>query len=322
MILITGANGFVGQAVTQALLRAGHSVITTSRQASSQVSLDATTGSFAPISYVTKSIDGQTDWRTALLGVQTVVHCAARVHVMHNSAADMLDEYRNVNVDGTLCLARQAAVAGVRRFVFLSSIGVNGDQSSSPFTECDVPKPQNAYSASKLEAENSLFELAAQTSLEVVIIRPPLVYGPNAPGNFGKLVRLVQSGIPLPLGALHNQRSLVALDNLASLVAMCADRVRSMQAANQLFMVADGEDISISSLLRKVAIAAGCPSRLVSVQPSLLRVSASVLGKRELVERLLGNLQVDATKARTILGWRPVLTLDQGLDKIFTRLQP
>jgi nucleoside-diphosphate-sugar epimerase len=218
-------------------------------------------------------------------------------------------------------LARQAVVAGVKRFVFLSTIGVNGNQSLTPFTESDVPNPQNAYSVSKLEAENGLFELAAQTGLEVVIIRPPLVYGPNAPGNFGKLVRWIKSGIPLPLGSLHNQRSLVALDNLVSLVVMCANRMISMSAANQLFLVADGEDVSITSLLRKVAIASGSTSRLVSVQPELLRLSASLLGKGAMAESLLSNLQVDATKARVLLGWQPVVTLDQGLEKIFPRFQ-
>jgi nucleoside-diphosphate-sugar epimerase len=321
MILITGANGFVGQAVARALLKTGHSVITTSRQLSPAVTLNDVASDFAPISYVVESIDGQTDWRNALLGVETVVHCAARVHIMSKSAANMLDAYRDVNVNGTLCLARQAVVAGVKRFVFLSTIGVNGNQSLTPFTESDVPNPQNAYSVSKLEAENGLFELAAQTGLEVVIIRPPLVYGPNAPGNFGKLVRWIKSGIPLPLGSLHNQRSLVALDNLVSLVVMCANRMISMSAANQLFLVADGEDVSITSLLRKVAIASGSTSRLVSVQPELLRLSASLLGKGAMAESLLSNLQVDATKARVLLGWQPVVTLDQGLEKIFPRFQ-
>lgn len=201
--------------------------------------------------------------------------------------------------------------------MFISSIGVNGSQSTKPFTEACTPQPNDAYAVSKLEAELALLDLASETGMEVVIIRPPLVYGPSAPGNFGSLVRALQRGLPLPLGALHNQRSLVALDNLVSLVLLCADRDRSPEAANQVFVVADGEDVSTTTLLRKVAQAAGRPSRLLPVPAWLLRAGASLLGKRAVADRLLGNLQVDATKARTLLGWRPVVTMDEQLAKMF-----
>jgi nucleoside-diphosphate-sugar epimerase len=248
-----------------------------------------------------------------------VVHTAARVHVMADTAADPLAAFRAANVEVTLNLALQAVAAGVRRFVFLSSIGVNGAYTAPGkfFSEMDQPKPHNFYALSKLEAEHGLLQIAAQTGLEVVIIRPPLVYGPGAPGNFASLLRWVQRGLPLPLGAVHNQRSFVALDNLVSLVLLCADRARSPQAANQVFVVADGEDVSTSTLLRKVARAAGRSSRLLPVPASWLLAAASGLGKRVVADRLLGNLQVDATKARSLLGWEPVVTMDEQLAKIF-----
>jgi nucleoside-diphosphate-sugar epimerase/lipopolysaccharide/colanic/teichoic acid biosynthesis glycosyltransferase len=320
LTLLTGATGFVGQAVYQALAQAGHTVVAAVRRLPAdgvQASGASDATCEAPFWQLVGLINAHTEWQAALQDVQTVVHCAARAHVMREQAVDALAAYREVNVQGTLRLAQQAAAAGVRRFVFLSSIGVNGNHSAAPFTEADAPQPHDAYAVSKYEAENALLELAAQTGMEVVIIRPPLVYGPNAPGNFGSLVRWVQRGLPLPLGAVHNQRSLVALDNLVSLILLCADRERSPQAANQVFVVADEQDVSTTTLLRKVAQAAGCPSRLLSVPAWLLRAGARLLGKRAVADRLLGNLQVDATKACTLLGWRPVVTMEQQLAAIF-----
>jgi lipopolysaccharide/colanic/teichoic acid biosynthesis glycosyltransferase/dTDP-4-dehydrorhamnose reductase len=236
---------------------------------------------------------------------------------MHEPVTDALAAYRAVNVAGTLRLAHQAAATGVRRFVFLSTIGVNGNQTRAPFDETDTPHPHDPYAISKYEAEQALFCLAAQTGMEVVIIRPPLVYGQGAPGNFASLVRWSQRGFPMPLGAVHNQRSFVALDNLVSLVLLCADSIRSPQAANQVFVVADGEDVSISTLLRKVAQAAGRPSRLLPVPVVWVRVVAGLLGRRAVADRLLSDLQIDATKARTLLGWRPVVSMDEQLAKMF-----
>jgi nucleoside-diphosphate-sugar epimerase len=313
MYLLTGSTGFIGRHIAQGLSANGASGVMTVRT-TPENSASAYSGFRW---HVVSDINSQTDWQPALHGVQTVVHCAARAHVMREHAADVLAAYREVNVAGTLRLAQQAAATGVKRFVFLSSIGVNGNQTDVPFDEAATPHPHDAYAVSKLEAEQALLALAAQTCMEVVIIRPPLVYGPEAPGNFASLVRWVQRGLPLPLGAVHNKRSFVALENLVSLVLLCAERGRSPQAANQVFVVADGEDVSTSTLLRKVAQAAGRPSRLLPVPVSWLRAGAGLLGKRAVADRLLGNLQADSTKARTLLGWHPVVTMDEQLAKMF-----
>lgn len=313
MYLVTGASGFIGRHIASELSTQGAGVVASVRAAP-----ENWVSAYSGLRWcIVGDINSQTDWQPALQGVQTVLHCAARAHVMLENAVDALSQYREVNVVGTLRLAQQAAVLGVKRFVYLSSIGVNGNQSTTPFTEASEPQPHDAYAISKWEAEQALLTLAGQTGMEVVVIRPPVVYGPGAPGNFGSMVRWVQRGVPLPLGAVSNQRSLVALDNLVSLVLLCADRARSPQAANQVFVVADGEDLSTSALLRKVARAAGRPSRLLPVPSSWLRAGASLLGKRPVADRLLGDLQVDATKARRLLGWQPVVTMDEQLAKMF-----
>jgi nucleoside-diphosphate-sugar epimerase len=316
-ILVTGARGFIGNAVTQSLLQSGHKVIASGRNVPE-----------TPISVLSSfsdnltwqsvgSISGETLWERSLQGITTVIHCAARAHVMRELESDPAFVYRKVNVEGSVQLAKQAVLAGVKRFVFISSIGVNGKTSKFPFTEADAPNPHDAYSISKFEAEKALMDIARQSDMEVVIIRAPLVYGPKVPGNFSSLVRMVQLGIPLPLGAVHNRRSLVALDNLVSLVQLCSDVSKSPSAANQLFLAADGEDVSTTDLLRKVAQAACCPSRLVPVPSSFLEVAATLFGLQTLAFRLLRNLQVDATKARNHLGWSPVVTLDDQLVAMF-----
>jgi nucleoside-diphosphate-sugar epimerase len=316
-ILVTGARGFIGNAVTQSLLQSGYKVIAAVRQVPE-----------TPISVLSSfsdnltwqsvgSISGETLWERSLQGITTVIHCAARAHIMRELEADPPFVYRKVNVEGSVQLAKQAVLAGVKRFVFLSSIGVNGKTSKFPFTEADAPNPHDAYSISKFEAEKALMDIALQSDMEVVIIRAPLVYGPKVKGNFSSLVRMVQLGIPLPLGSVQNRRSLVALDNLVSLVQLCSDVSKSPSAANQLFLAADSEDVSTTDLLRKVAQAAGCPSRLVPVPASLLEVAAALFGMQTLAVRLLRNLQVDATKARNHLGWCPVVTLDDQLAAMF-----
>lgn len=308
-LAITGVGGFIGRAIFLKAANSIFNILIFSRRILSEPC-------FVKYNQVLFDLNLLLNVADNLAGVDVVIHCAALAHVQSSGLAG-LEDFRSVNANGALKLAEVASKSGVKRFVFLSSIGVNGNQTTAPFTEASVPHPHDAYAVSKFEAEQALLDLAAQTGMEVVIIRPPLVYGPGAPGNFGSLVRWVQRGLPLPLGAVHNQRSLVALDNLVSLVLLCADRTRSPQAANQVFVVADGEDVSTSTLLRKVARAAGRRSRLLPVPASWLRAVASLLGKRAVADRLLGNLQVDATKARTLLGWRPVVTMDEQLAKMF-----
>ena len=306
-ILVTGANGFVGSDLTRRINLAGAEVIAASRSIKDLT--DVTVQRFSvPV------IDGNTHWKAVLKGVKTVVHTAARVHVLQEVSNDPWAEFRTVNVEGALRLARVAAKVGVKRFVFLSSIGVHGlaTAANERFTESSEPKPHNAYALSKWEAEQGLMQIAAETGLEVVIIRPPLVYGCNAPGNFGSLMRAVQRGWPLPLGAVHNQRSLVALDNLVDFIITC---ITHPAAANQTFLVSDGQDLSTTELVRGMAQAAGVPSRLLPVPGWALQAGASLLGKGEAVQRLCGNLQVDISKARTLLGWVPPVSVEEGLRR-------
>lgn len=305
-ILVTGANGFVGRALcTEAILR-GLAVRGITRSAC---------GETAEVeNVVVGGIDDSTDWRNALTACDAVIHLAARVHVMQEAAADPLEEFRRVNVQGTLNLARQAAATGVQRFVLVSSIKVNGEATrlGSPFTADDAPAPLDAYGVSKMEAEQGLRELATQTGMEVVIIRPPLVYGPGVKANFAAMMRWLKLGVPLPLGAIHNQRSLVALDNLVDLIVTC---LTHPAAANQTFLVSDGEDVSTTELLHRMGQAMGQPARLMPVPASWLKLAAAMVGKQDVAQRLCGSLQVDIEKTHRLLGWKPPLTLDQGLKK-------
>lgn len=309
-VMVTGASGFVGREVVAQLLRSGRQVTAALR---SLAPAGTRASAVALRTFQVGELASATDWRAALDGVGVVVHCAARVHVMHETAADPMAAFRQVNVDGTLQLARQAAAAGVRRFVFISSIGVNGAETfGTPFTSDDVPAAHSAYARSKYEAELGLLALARKSSLEVVIIRPPLVFGPGAPGNFDRLMRALQRGIPLPFGAVNNRRSLVALRNLVSLVEVCLDHPA---AANQVFLVSDGEDISTTELLRGVAAALGIRPRLFRVPAGVLKTVAGLAGRTQLAQQLCGSLQVDILKTRTLLGWAPVIRLDKALDE-------
>ncbi|WP_309565066.1 SDR family oxidoreductase [Methylobacillus flagellatus] len=306
-ILVTGATGFVGKALCESLRRQGCVVTTVGRANNVQ--------GRAP-DYQVTSIDRQTDWSGILDGVNVVMHLAARVHVMREPLVNPLDAYRETNVEGTLNLARQAAQAGVKRFIFISSIKVNGDQTlpGKPFTAYDVPAPEDAYGISKFEAEQGLLALARETGMEVVIIRPPLVYGPGVKGNFVSIMKLIRSGVPLPFGAIHNQRSLVAIDNLVSLIMTCIDHPA---AAYQVFLVSDGEDLSTSDLLRRLAKAAGVSSRLIPIPAGVLNTGLTMSGKRMVAQRLLGSLQVDISKTQEMLGWTPPVTVDEGLRRCF-----
>jgi nucleoside-diphosphate-sugar epimerase len=259
-------------------------------------------------------VPADADGATVLGKADVLVHLAARVHVMRDTAVDALAAFRAVNVQGTLNLARQASASGVKRFVFISSVKVNGEATHKgrPFTAEDLAAPQDAYGISKMEAEQGLRQIAAETGLEVVIIRPTLVYGPGVKANFAALMRAVQRGYPLPLGAVHNQRSLVALDNLVDFIITC---ITHPQAANQTFLVSDGQDLSTTELVLGMAQAAGVPARLLPVSVWALHAGASLLGKGDVVQRLCGNLQVDISKARSLLGWVPPVSLEEGLRR-------
>jgi nucleoside-diphosphate-sugar epimerase len=287
-----------------------YSVICASRQAVNQYGWYLVEGGLGP----------HTCWSTALVNQEVVIHTAARAHIMKDEVSDPLAEYRKVNVDGTLNLARQASEAGVRRFVFISSIKVNGEQTPlhQPFTPEDAPAPEDAYGISKMEAEQGLRELATETGMEVIIIRSPLVYGLGAKGNFASMTKLVGKGLPLPLGAVHNQRSLVALDNLVDLIITC---IEHPSAVNQTFLVSDGEDISTTQLLQGVAQAMGKPSRLIPVPASLLQLAATLLGKKAVSQRLLGSLQVDISHTQKRLDWTPPFSVKQGLQRCFPNQQ-
>ncbi|MEO8491515.1 SDR family oxidoreductase [Pseudomonas sp.] len=305
-IFVTGASGFVGRRVVQVLTARADIRVTVAARGERFTCPEA--------EQVVRFDDLATARFSAeLSGVDTVVHCAARVHVMNDQEADPLEAFRRVNVEGTLNLARQAAKAGARRFIFLSSIKVNGESTTpgAPFTADEVGNPSDPYGVSKMEAEQGLRELASSSGMEVVIIRPVLVYGPGVKANFRSMMRWLHKGVPLPFGAIHNARSLVALDNLVDLIVTC---VSHPAAANQTFMVSDGEDLSTTVLLRKMASALGKPARLLPVPSALLRAGANMLGKRSLSQRLCGSLQVDICATRSVLGWTPPLSVDEALN--------
>jgi nucleoside-diphosphate-sugar epimerase len=309
MVLITGGTGFVGAGIVQYLAKGACdcSVKVAVRR------LDKNWPSaIAPV--LVADINSKTDWSDALNGVGIVVHCAARVHVMKDESTDKLNAYREVNVGGTIGLAKQAAAVGVRRFIFVSSIKVNGEETKSGeiYTADDIPAPLDPYGVSKMEAEQALRELSAQTGMELVIIRPPLIYGPGVKANFASMMRWVDLGVPLPLGGIHNARSMVSLDNLVDLISCC---LHHPAAAGQIFLVSDGKDISIVDLLRHVAKSLGKKVILISVPRLMLLLLATVFGKRKELSRLSGSLQIDIMKNYTLLGWRPPFTLEQGLRK-------
>ncbi len=307
MILLTGATGFLGGALMSRLAENPmyKGVVAAVRSKSviwpngvNQVQVG--------------DLLSTTDWSNALKGVDVVLHCAARVHWGQDEIKNSLEVYREVNVNGTLNLARKAAQAGVRRFIFISSIKVNGEFTlpGKPFTADDIPSPSDDYSLSKLEAELGLVDIQAQTGMELVIVRPPLVYGPGVKANFASMMRWLKFGIPLPLGAIQNQRSLVSLSNLVDLILTC---IYHPAAANQILLVSDGEDVSTPDLLRRMGRAMGCEARLLPVPERLLRVAADIVGRADTAQRLCSSLQVDIFKTRHLLGWKPPYTLEDGL---------
>lgn len=307
-ILVTGANGFIGSRLVSVL--ESNPKFNTSQVTRKLLDLSGNKH------FVIETINASTDWSKALTKKSVVIHTAARAHVMKEKLSDPLSEYREINVKGTLNLARQSAAAGVKRFIFLSSIKVNGEKTTSgkPFTSEDLPDPEDAYGISKFEAEQGLQKLAPETEMEVVIIRPPLVYGPGVKGNFSSMLKLVERGLPLPFGAVHNKRSLIALDNLVALIVACIDH---SAAANQVFLAGDGHDLSTTELLEEVAKAMNRSSRLIPVPAWLLMFTARLLGQKFVAQRLLGSLQVDISKAQMVLGWTPPISVQEGLRRCF-----
>ncbi len=310
-VLVTGGGGFIGKPLCARLARDGFDVRASMRR---QPSLNA-----ANVECVRVELAPDTDWSTHLIGVDAVVHTAARAHMMRDRSKDPLAEFRRVNMASTLCLARQAAEAGVRRFVFISSIGVNGVETGErPFSEMDPANPHSPYALSKHEAELGLRDIAKITGMAVVVIRPPLVYGPGAPGNFGALVRAVSRKWPLPLGSIKNRRSLIGVDNLVDFICTCLQHPR---AANETFLVSDGEDISTPELILRLAASMSQSAHLIHIPVVALRAAAEMIGRREAARALCGSLQADIGKARRMLGWVPVVTLEEGLHRAVRRVQ-
>jgi nucleoside-diphosphate-sugar epimerase len=306
-VLVTGAQGFVGLPLSAVLVKLGYQVRAAVR-GSFQVNEGQETLSVG-------DINGDTVWTEALADIAVVIHLAARVHVMNETAADALSAYRKVNVEGTVNLAQQAVQAGAKRFIFISSIKVNGEGTvlGHPYNEEQVPTPVDAYGISKYEAELALQQLAKDTGLEVVIIRPTLIYGPGVKANFKAMMGCLALGIPLPLGSIHNQRSLLALDNLIDLIQVC---ITHPAAANQTFLASDGEDLSTPELLTAMAAALGKTARLIKLPERLLMMGAKLLGKQAMAQRLCGSLQVDSSKARVLLGWQPPVSVQEALYKV------
>lgn len=304
-ILVTGASGFVGVPTCRRLLADGHEIVAAVRRDDSFLPLGVRSCRVA-------SLAPDTDWQLALAGVQCVVHLAARAHVMDDRSHDPVAEFRRINRDGTARLAEQAAQAGVKRFIFVSSIKVNGESTNpgQPFRGDDPPAPADAYGISKAEAEAILAEIAGRTGMSTAVVRPPLVHGPGVKGNLAVLLKALRAGVPLPLGKIVNRRSLIGADNLADAITFLAGH-----SAQGCFLVRDGEDISTPELIRRLAAAMHQSPRLLPVPSWLLRLGAAVLGKGSAYDRLAGSLTVDDTPLRQ-LGWQPPFTLNQGLERM------
>ena len=297
-ILVTGANGFVGRALCDYLKQSRKKIIQAVRHTTKADETEM------------EPIGPDSNHEIILKECDVLVHLAARVHVMRETASSSLDAFRKVNTFGTLNLARQAAQYGVRRFIFLSSVKVNGESGS--FSEESRAAPEDAYAISKWEAEEGLKRISHETGMEVVILRPPLVYGPGVAANFFKLMQLVDRGIPLPFGAIHNRRSLIYIDNLVDIIARCVDHPL---VAGKTYLVSDGEDVSTTLLIKKLANALGSPLRLFPIPSGMLRLGGKILGKTQQMDRVLEWLVVDSNNIRKDLGWTPPFTMDEGLSR-------
>ncbi len=305
-ILVTGATGFIGQAVLNTLHTQQIPILAGVRSYSTAIPKDITQVELGELATAM-------DHSVILNDVDIIIHTAARAHILHTTDLDPLTEFRKVNTAGTLMLAQQAAAAGVKRFIFISSIKVNGESTHNGklFTPEITNIPTDSYGLSKYEAEQGLMHLAKTTNMEVVIIRPPLVYGPEVKANFANLVKWIDRGIPLPFGAINNKRSLIALDNLVSFIIHCSQHPK---AANEIFLVADKGDISTTQLLQKVAQALGKKARLLPIPTTWMSFAAHLIGKQNLSSRLFDSLQLDSSKALDLLGWRPIVSIDEQLN--------
>ena len=304
-VLVTGANGFLGRALCHTLTEYGYLVRGAVRSSVKSYQLPS---AVEPL--VIGDVGPNTDWKNSLTDVEIIIHLAARVHVMKEKAIDPWGEFLRINTVVTKRLARLAVFSGVRRFVFVSTIKVNGEQTKeTPFTEADPPCPQDYYALSKWQAEQALQQIAKETGLEVVIVRLPLVYGPGVKGNFLRLIKWTDSGMPLPLAKINNRRSLIGVENLADLLLRC---VQHPQAAGETFLAADGAALSISKMIRSLASALGRPARLFSLPKAPLRLAARILNREDIMDRLFGSLMVDSQKVRRLLDWAPPFSIEEG----------
>jgi UDP-glucose 4-epimerase len=302
-ILVTGANGFIGRYLCEALIGIDVKVTAVVRKQTNELK---------GVHLMVKELSGQTEWRGVLNDVDVIVHLAGRAHIMKEDVEDVNQAYAVVNVDATKHLAEQAALCGVKRFVFLSSIGVNGRISDVPFLEVDQPKPQEDYAISKKNAEKVLWDIVATTGLEVVVIRPPLVYGKGAKGNFEKLTKLCMSKVPIPFGAIYNKRSLIYVENLVDFILLC---IKHPKAANETFLVSDDNDLSTSQLIKGILDEADNKSILIPVPEVVIKYFFILIGKKEVYTKMCGNLQVNITKAKTLINWTPPFSFKQGIRK-------
>jgi len=309
-VLITGANGFVGRTVVDSLLASNYSVKAAVRNRVNSLPESV-------IQIEIGDLSETTDWADTFVDIDIVIHTAARVHIMDDDVADPLKEFRKVNVQATHDLASKAAADGVKRFIFLSSIKVNGESTklNHPFKASDELFPTDPYGLSKYEAEKALLEIAKNSEMEVVIIRPPLVYGPGVKANFASMLKFMNKELPLPLGAIYNKRSFIALENLVSLITHCTCIEKTPRAANQIFLISDDEDVSTSELLKKVAKALGKKAWLIPIPVSIMSFLAKIIGKSDVANRLFSSLQADSSKARELLSWKPIITMDEQLKK-------
>lgn len=304
-VLVTGATGFVGRFLCERLLSENFAVRGTLLESESTSSL---VNGVEPV--IVKPLGADTTWSHAVEGINTIIHLAARVHIMNDPSADPMVEFRKANVDGTARLASEAAKAGVKRLVFVSSIKVNGEESATPYTSHSTPNPSDPYGASKWEAEQILRKIENETGLEVVIIRPTLVYGPGVKANFLNMIKTINRGIPLPLASIRNKRSLIFIGNLVDALSTCTVHP---DAAGKTYLVSDGEDVSTPELIRQTASALGVPVRIFALPVSFMKLAGKLTGRSGAVKRLTGSLTVDISRIGQELGWKPPFTMEEGL---------